>query len=54
MLQIITEKKVIHGNEIAVILLHNLPCSNTALCTTTLTAHICNVLCNLFRVYKNT
>ena len=54
MLQIITEKNVIHGNETAFILFHNLPWSNTVLGTTTVTAHACNVLCNLFRVYKNT
>ena len=40
MLQIITEKKVIHDNEIAFILFHNLPCSNTVLWRTTVTAHL--------------
>ena len=54
MFQIITEEKVIRGNEIAFILFHNLPCSNTVLCTTTTTANTFNVLCNLFRVCKNT
>ena len=54
MFQIITEKKVIRGNEIAFIYFRNLPCSNTVLCTTNVTASTFNVLCNLFRVCKNT
>ena len=44
MLQIKVEKKFIHGNEIAFILFHNLPCSNTVLCTTAVTAHTRNFL----------